>query len=216
MLQSPSFLFRAERGPKGPWRSYELASRLSYFLWDTMPDTQLFQSAAAGELNTSEGFERKVRRMLRDPRAHQALDEFVSQWLRFDRLLNTYRDRRRYPEFNPELAASMVEESKRLLAKLVWGDRNFMEFFTADYGFLNSDLAAPLRTACPIRRVREGDISAWFGQSRNPWPGCLFDVDEQADRNLAHGARLVHSRAASLSKGSQSSAGYEHEPRSPC
>jgi len=79
--------------------------------------------------------------MLRDPRAQQALGEFVSQWLRFDRLLNTYRARRRYPQFNPELAAAMAEESKRFVAHLVWNDRNFMEFFTADYSFVNSELA---------------------------------------------------------------------------
>jgi hypothetical protein len=142
MLQSPNFLFRTEHGPKGAWKSYETASRLSYFLWDTMPDERLFQDAAAHELSTPEEVEKASRRMLRDPRARQALDEFVSQWLRFDRLLNTYRDRRRYPQFNPELAAAMVEESKRFVGSLVWDDRNFMEFFTADYSFLNSDLAA--------------------------------------------------------------------------
>ena len=142
MLQSPNFLFRTEHGPKGAWKSYEMASRLSYFLWDTMPDAQLFQNAATVGLSTTQGIEQAARRMLLDPRAHQALDEFVSQWLRFDRVLNTYRDRRRYPTFNPELAAAMVEESKRFIANLVWNDRNFMEFFTADYSFLNSDLAA--------------------------------------------------------------------------
>src|SRR5262245_60581360 len=141
MLQSPNFLFRTEQGSHGSSKSYEIASRLSYFLWDTMPDKGLFQNAAAGRLNTPEAVEDVARRMLRDPRARQALDEFVSEWLRFDRLLNTYRARRRYPQFNPELAAAMAEESKRLIANLVWGDGNFMEFFTADYSFINSELA---------------------------------------------------------------------------
>jgi hypothetical protein len=141
MLQSPNFLFRTERGSRSTWKSYEMASRLSYFLWDTMPDGRLFQNAAAG-LSAPEEVEKVARRMLRDPRAQQALDEFVSQWLRFDRLLNTYRDRRRYPQFSPELAAAMVEESKRFIANLVWDDHNFMELFTADYSFLNSELAA--------------------------------------------------------------------------
>ncbi len=141
MLQSPSFLFRTEYGPKTKWKSYEMASRLSYFLWDTMPDEQLFQQAAAGGLDHLEGIERAARRMLHDARARQAVDEFVSQWLRFDRLQNAYRDRRRYPNFNPELAMAMAEETRRLVANLVWNDRNFMEFLTADYSFLNSDLA---------------------------------------------------------------------------
>ena len=142
MLQSPNFLFRVERGRNGAWKQYEIATRLSYFLWDTMPDDELFRSAAAGELATTDGIERAARRLLRDARAHEALDEFVSQWLRFDRLVNTYRDRRRYTEFSPELAIAMTEETKRLIASLVWGNRNFMEIFTADYSFLNSDLAS--------------------------------------------------------------------------
>jgi hypothetical protein len=142
MLQSPNFLFRVERGRGGPWRSYELANRLSYFLWDTMPDDELIRNAAAGELETDVGIEKAVRRMLDHPRARQALNEFISQWLRFDRLLSTYRDRRRYPEFNAELAAAMAEETKRLIANVVWNDQNFMEIFTANYSFLNSDLAS--------------------------------------------------------------------------
>jgi hypothetical protein len=141
MLQSPTFLFRVERGRSGPWKQYETASRLSYFLWDTMPDGELLQAAAAGRLKTRDQVERQARRMLRDPRARQALDEFVSEWLRFDRLFNTVRDHRHFPEFTPELAAAMAEETRRLLADLVWNDRNFMELLTADYGFLNSDLA---------------------------------------------------------------------------
>jgi hypothetical protein len=131
-----------ERGPKGPWRSYEIASRLSYFLWDTMPSDELFRSAAAGRLSQVGDIEKVARGMLSDPRAHEALDEFVFQWLRFDRLLSTTRDRRSFPEFNPELAAAMAEEARRLVAHLVWNDRNFMEIFTADYSFINSDLAS--------------------------------------------------------------------------
>src|SRR5262249_40160141 len=111
MLQSSSFLFRAERG--GENRGYDLASRLSYFLWDTMPDVELFRSAAAGELDTQAGVEKIARRMLADPRARQSLDEFVTQWLRFDRVLNTVKDRASFPMFNPELAAAMTEETRR-------------------------------------------------------------------------------------------------------
>src|SRR5207247_5592928 len=77
MLQSPNFLFRVEQRQKGAWKHYEMASRLSYFLWDTMPDDELFRSAAAGELATTDGIERVARRLLLDSRAHEALDEFV-------------------------------------------------------------------------------------------------------------------------------------------
>ena len=137
MLQSPKFLFHAAR-----LRDYEIASRLAYFLWDTMPDRRLFEAAANGELRTAEGIERVARSMLDQPPARQAVDEFFAEWLRFDRVLGSVKDRRRYPEFTPELAAMMVQETRMLLDNLVWHDGNFMEAFTADYSFLNTDLAS--------------------------------------------------------------------------
>ncbi|RPI50883.1 MAG: DUF1592 domain-containing protein, partial [Acidobacteria bacterium] len=141
MLQSPKFLFHATAGDAGSQRDYAIANRLSYFLWDTMPDRGLLDAAAKGELRTPDGLERIARGMLQDKRARQAADEFFSQWLRFDRMLTTAKDDGRYPSFTPELAAMMVQETKMLLGHLVWNDLNFMEAFTADYGFLNADLA---------------------------------------------------------------------------
>jgi hypothetical protein len=141
MLQSPKFLFHAEGGPGGRFRDYEIASRLAYFLWDTMPDRRLLEAAANGELRTPEGLERAARGMLDQPPARQAVDEFFAQWLRFDRVLSSVKDRRRYPEFTPELAAMMVQETRMLLDNLVWNDGSFMEAFTAEYSFLNTDLA---------------------------------------------------------------------------
>jgi hypothetical protein len=106
-----------------------------------MPDTKLMDAAANGELRTPDGVERIAREMLAQPAAREAVDEFFSEWLRFDRVLGSVKDRRRYPEFTPELAAMMVQETRMLLANLVWNDGNFMEAFTAGYSFLNSDLA---------------------------------------------------------------------------
>src|SRR5262245_2601895 len=105
MMQSPKFLFHAENGPDGKFRDYEVGSRLAYFLWDTMPDQRLFDAASAGELRTADGIERVARRMLDQPPARQAVDEFFAEWLRFDRVLGSVKDRRRYPEFTPELAS---------------------------------------------------------------------------------------------------------------
>src|SRR5439155_12789635 len=127
MLQSPKFLFHAEAAANGRLRDYDVAKRLSYLLWDTMPDQRLFEAAATGELRTPEGLERTARRMLDDPRGRQAVDEFFAEWLRFDRVLSAVKDRRRYPEFTPELAAMMVQETRMLLDNLVWSDGNFME-----------------------------------------------------------------------------------------
>ena len=85
MLQSPKFLFHVEAGPDGRWVDYAIACRLSYLLWDTMPDTALLDAATRGELRTATGRERASRRMLGNPLAGQSLDEFFNQWLRFDR-----------------------------------------------------------------------------------------------------------------------------------
>ena len=142
MLQSPNFLFHVEAGPDGSFADYDAASRLSYLLWNTMPDDALFDAAAKGELRTVEGRERAARRMLENvPRGRDALDQFFEEWLRFDRVVNAVKQRNRYPAFTPELALAMAEETRTLLHHLVWNDRNFMEALTADYSFLTSELA---------------------------------------------------------------------------
>ncbi len=141
MLQSPKFLFHVTAGDAGRLRDYAIANRLSYLLWDTMPDRALLDAAAKGELRTADGIERIARGMLRDKRGQQAAGEFFSQWLRFDRMLTAAKDDGRFPSFTPELAATMVQETRMLLDHLVWNDLNFMDAFTADYSFLNAELA---------------------------------------------------------------------------
>lgn len=165
MLQSPHFLFRIERGAAGPFAAYETASRLSYFLWDTMPDDDLLRAAERGELATGPQVEAAARRMLEDPRARSSLDEFLAQWLRFDRVLSATRDRRKFREFNAEIAAAMVEETRRLFHHLVWGDRNFLEFFTAGYTFVNSDLARLYGLPVPAEEFGRVDYPADSGRS---------------------------------------------------
>jgi hypothetical protein len=160
MLQSPGFLFHVQAGPDERWKQYEIANRLSYFLWDSMPDEELFRSAKQGKLSTPDGIEKEARRMLADPKAGEALQEFVTQWLYLDRLTNLVRDRRRYRQFTPELAAAMVEETRHLIDDLVWNDRNFMEFLTAQYTFINSDLADMYGLPAPAREFGMVDYPA--------------------------------------------------------
>ncbi len=160
MLQTPSFLFHVEEGPNGEFEPYRAASRLSYFLWDTMPDETLFALAAADQLRTARQIEKQARRMLDDPRAQQSMDVFLAQWLRFDSLRNAIRDRRLFPEFSAELVASMAEETRRLFRHLVWENGNFMEFFTARYSFLNNDLAQLYGLPAPAREFGRVDFPA--------------------------------------------------------
>ena len=141
MLQSPNFLFRTEHGPGSEFGQFEVASRLSYFLWDTMPSDALRARAAAGNLGSVAEVESAARAMLEDPRARTSMDEFLAQWLRFDRALTATRERAQFAEFNAELAAAMTEETRQFFDYLVWQGKDFREFFSADYTFPSSALA---------------------------------------------------------------------------
>jgi hypothetical protein len=149
MLQSPEFIFWLDETPNPKWKTYATASFLSYSLWNTMPDDALLDAAARGELDTASGIEQMAREMLVDPRAKDGLDSFVSQWLRFDRVLGAARERRVYPLFNADLATSMTEEALRFVGDLVWNNRNFMQVYTANWGFPNSSLAAVYKVPPP-------------------------------------------------------------------
>ncbi len=149
MLQSPGFLFWLESTPKPADRKYARASRLSYVLWDTMPDAALTAAAEKGELETPEGFERAARRLLADDRAKPAASEFVSQWMRLESVVAMVKERRAFPNFTRELALAMTEETRRLASDLIWNGRNFMDLYTADYTFLNTDLATLYNLPAP-------------------------------------------------------------------
>ncbi|MFO0890320.1 MAG: DUF1592 domain-containing protein [Isosphaeraceae bacterium] len=165
MLQSPHFLFLIERGPNSPTAAYETASRLSYLLWGTTPDDGLLRAAGSGELATAQQVEMMARRMLDDPRARRAMGEFLAQWMRFDRVREAVRDRRKFREFNAELAAAMVEETRRLFDHLAWDDQDFRGFFTADYTFVNADLARLYGLPAPAQDFAKVAYPAGSGRS---------------------------------------------------
>ena len=150
-LQAPAFLFWMDEAPRPAWKPYASASRLAYGLWNTMPDDALLDRAERGDLDSPEKVATAARAMLQDPRARQGLDEFTSQWLRFDRALAAARERRTFPMFSRELVNSMLEEEKRFVADLVWNDRHFMDLFRADYGFVNAELATVYAVPAPAQ-----------------------------------------------------------------
>jgi Protein of unknown function (DUF1592)/Protein of unknown function (DUF1588)/Protein of unknown function (DUF1587)/Protein of unknown function (DUF1585)/Protein of unknown function (DUF1595) len=151
MLQSSSFLFWLDGTSDPKWKPYVTASRLSYSIWDSTPDATLLASAARGELATPQGVEKTARRMLDDPRAHEALSEFTGQWLRFDRILTASKDRRKFPQFKRETAVAMTEEALAFVGDLVWNDRSFMDLFTANYGFVDVELAPIYKVPAPAK-----------------------------------------------------------------
>ena len=155
MLQSTNFLFRLEETSDPKLKAYVTASRLSYALWDTMPDAQLFAAAAQGELGNAKGVRSHVNRLLDNPRARVALNEFVGQWLRFDRILTASKDRRKHPQFTRETAVAMTEEARLFVSELVWNDRNFMELFTAPYGYVNGELASIYGVPAPAQEFQK-------------------------------------------------------------
>lgn len=149
VLISPRFLFRLEQDPPqetpNAIRSlddFELASRLSYFLWSSTPDSELLEVAQDGKLSMPGELERQTRRMLADPRSRSLVENFASQWLQLRTLAIVSPDRKRFPKFTKELRGDMRRETEMLFDSIVREDRSVIEFLSADYTFVNERLAA--------------------------------------------------------------------------
>jgi hypothetical protein len=148
LLTSLHFVFRVEETPAGvkPGAAYrigdvDLASRLSFFLWGTLPDRELLDMAARGGLTRPEMSDRQVRRMLEDPKAAALATRFASQWLRLQDLTKVEPDALSFPYFDESLAEAMSRETELLFEHLVREDRPALELLTADYTFVNERLA---------------------------------------------------------------------------
>jgi len=147
VLVSPNFLFRVELNGAATAQSeralngWELASRLSYFLWSSMPDAELFSLAESGRLQRPEVLEAQARRMLRDARARALVENFGQQWLTLRNLRTAAPDPKRFPGFNEELREAMLKETELFLEHVIREDRSLLELFTANYSFLNERLA---------------------------------------------------------------------------
>jgi hypothetical protein len=146
MLVSPDFLFRIEKDRASakavePVTQFELASRLSYFLWSSMPDDELLRIAGTGALRNPEVLSAQVRRMLRDPKANALVENFAGQWLELRRLESAVPDRDKFPEFEDYLRMSMRKESDLFFANIMHEDRSILDLIDAKYTFLNQRLA---------------------------------------------------------------------------
>ena len=148
VLMSPYFCYRVDltsdgtRKPTVALSDYGLASRLSYFLWSTMPDAELLARAAAGDLKNGAVLRGQIRRMLKDDRARGFATEFGGNWLDFRRFdeSNTV-DRERFPTFTNDLRAAMFEEPIRLIADVIANDRSLLDLLYGNYTFVNPVLA---------------------------------------------------------------------------
>ena len=145
VLCSPKFLFRVELDDRAAepgeqeLNEHQVASRLSYFLWSTMPDAELMALADRGELKGQ--LEPQVRRMLRDPRALTLVTNFAMQWLQLRRIDFVGPDGKLFPAFNDQLRASMLRETERFVASVFFGGRNLLELIDAEFTWVNEPLA---------------------------------------------------------------------------
>lgn len=144
-LCSPKFLFRVERDDRPETRQphpiddFQLASRLSYFLWSTMPDAELFALAEKRQLSAQ--LEAQVKRMLKDPKAAALVDNFALQWLQLKRLQTFAPDPKLFPAFNDGLRRAMLQETALFFGEIVREDRSVLDLIDADYTYLNETLA---------------------------------------------------------------------------
>jgi Protein of unknown function (DUF1592)/Protein of unknown function (DUF1588)/Protein of unknown function (DUF1587)/Protein of unknown function (DUF1585)/Protein of unknown function (DUF1595)/Planctomycete cytochrome C len=149
ILAAPSFLFRIEHEPAGAaagsvyrLTDLDLASRLSFFLWSSIPDDELREAAVRGALHSPAMLEQQVRRMLRDRRANALIDHFASRWLELSKLPGVVPDTELYPEFDENLREAMEQETTLFVGSQVRENRGVLELLTANYSFLNQRLAA--------------------------------------------------------------------------
>jgi hypothetical protein len=149
MLQAPPFVYRLELGSDlgdgtlslGPW---ERASRLSFALWNTMPDDALFGAAKDGSIVTPEGFEAQARRMIDDPRARPTIETFHEKLLHFDHFDNLTKDTTKFPEWQNSMSTTFKEEARLFVREVTIGaSKGLSELLTASYTFVN-DRTAPL------------------------------------------------------------------------
>ena len=148
LLVDPEFLFRIESDPDGvaPGTAYrvsdlDLASRLSFFLWSSIPDDELLGLAERGELSDPGVLDRQVRRMLADPRSRALVENFAGQWLQLRKLRNVVPDTATYTAFDENLREAMWRETELFLEEELRGDRPLLDMLQADYTFVNARLA---------------------------------------------------------------------------
>ncbi len=145
ILASPKFVFRLEpddqlQNPEAhPVDEFQLATRLSYFLWSSCPDDELLRAAAEKKLSTT--LDVQIKRMIQDPRADALIQNFALQWLQLGRLASHSTDPKTFPNWKPELGAAMVEETRRFFGEIVRTDRSILDLLDGDFSWMNQRLA---------------------------------------------------------------------------
>jgi mono/diheme cytochrome c family protein len=156
VLKSPRFLY--PEAPGGPPDAYTLASRISFGLWDSLPDRGLLEAARTGRLETREDVAREIERLLPDPRTKAKVREFYDHWLQLDRLHDVSKDPKRFPDFTEAVVSDLRASLDLLLEEVTWGETSdFRQLVLADFVYLNGRLAklygAKLPADAPFQKV---------------------------------------------------------------
>lgn len=166
VLTSPKFLFRVELDDRPdsadprPINEYQLASRLSYFIWASMPDDELFDLASKNQLNAN--LEAQVKRMLKDPKAATLVDNFVMQWLQLKRITAVAPDQKLFPQFNEDIRRAMIKETQLFFQEIVREDRSILDIIDGKYTYINGKLAG-------IYGIKDTKGNDW--STKKPTPG---------------------------------------------
>ena len=147
ILAAPSFLFRIEREPANalsgsayPLSDVDLASRLSFFIWSSIPDDELLNTAIAGKLKQAGVLEQQVRRMLADSRSRALVDNFINQWLGLGKLTGLVPDADAFPDFDENLREAMRQETEEFVVHQIREDRSILDLLIANYSYVNERL----------------------------------------------------------------------------
>lgn len=165
VLVSPKFLFRVELDSRPdskdshPIDDYQLASRLSYFLWSTMPDPELLDLAAKKQLHTQ--IEPQVKRMLKDPKSKALVENFASQWLQLRPLKSMTPDAKLFPEFTDRLRTDMLKETELFFGAIVAEDRKLLELIDGKFTYMNERLGK-------LYGIRDTNGNPYFNKAINP------------------------------------------------
>jgi uncharacterized protein DUF1592/uncharacterized protein DUF1595/uncharacterized protein DUF1588 len=190
LLVSPEFLYRVERDPAGlppnaPYRisDFELASRLSFFLWSSLPDDELLDVAARGRLRNASALTSQVQRMIADPRFNAFVTNFAGQWLYLRNLASAGPVDEAFPDFDDALRQGLLRETELFFESIVREDRPASDLLSADYTFLNERVARhygiPGIKGSQFRRVTLGSESVRGGLLGH---GSILTVTSQPDR----------------------------------
>src|SRR5207248_8071225 len=191
VLVSPEFLFRIEQDPAGtePGTAYRvsdlaLASRLSFFLWSSIPDDELLETAIRGRLNNPAVLQQQVRRMLADSRSQALVNNFAEQWLHLRNLASITPDMRTFPDFDDNLRQAFRRETELFFESIMRENRSVLDLLRANYTFVNERLAKhygiPNVYGSHFRRITLGADGVRGGLLRQ---GSILTVTSYATRD---------------------------------